>query len=121
VSGGIGSEAQQMQQVPRELATRWRLRHAACLGTRLSSRWRAERGPGNVVVKHLGAQALPDWPLVLPVYWAWLFLGVKDLLARSYGSAGGPRPVDLSWQIRQLRRRSDLLTTRIGEKYTDDA
>jgi Ser/Thr protein kinase RdoA (MazF antagonist) len=313
VSGGIGSEAQQMPQVPRELATRWRLSHATYLGTRLSSTWRAEQRPRNVVVKHLGAQALPDWPyqlefmesmrqagwptpelleapevrsdgtwllfswlpgvpageagssgdalargrllaqfhtaamatgmtrrrsgfpalsevvadqeldswlavherrapeegallracrrtalgrfaryqvaaaptcvihgdfapwnllfedgrlsavldfegchhnlqiadfalawrgryddvlrgydavrplsdlewrLVLPVYWAWLFLGVKDVLARSYRSADGPRPVDLSWQIRQLRRRSALLTTRIGERYTDNA
>jgi Ser/Thr protein kinase RdoA (MazF antagonist) len=312
VNGGIGSELQPVPEIPRELATRWRLRQAACLGTRSSSTWRAERGPGKVVVKHLGAQALPDWPyqiefmesmrragwpvpelqeapevrsdgtwllfswlpgipageagspgdalargrllaefhaaavatgmtrrrsgfaalpevvadqeleswlavhelrvpeegallragrqtvlerfaryevaaaptcvihgdfapwnllfedgrlsavldfegchhnlqvadfalawrghhddvlrgydavrplsdlewrLVLPVYWAWLFLGVKDLLARSYGSADGPRPVDLTWQTGQLRRRSALLMTRFGDRYTDD-
>jgi Ser/Thr protein kinase RdoA (MazF antagonist) len=60
-----------------------------------------------------------EWRLVLPVYWAWLFLGVKDLLARSYGDADGPRPVDLTWQIRQLRRRSALLTARLGETYAD--
>ena len=59
-----------------------------------------------------------EWGLVLPVYWSWLFLGVKDALARSYGSAEGSHPVDFSWQLRQLHRRSALLMTRFGEKYS---
>ncbi|HEV3359706.1 MAG TPA: phosphotransferase [Pseudonocardiaceae bacterium] len=58
-----------------------------------------------------------EWRLVLPVYWAWLFLGVKDALARSYGSAEGAHTVDFSWPTRQLRRRSALLMTRFDEKY----
>jgi Ser/Thr protein kinase RdoA (MazF antagonist) len=59
-----------------------------------------------------------EWRLVLPAYWAWLFLGVKDLLARTYGSTRDPRPVHLGWQVRQLRRRSALLIARFGEGYT---
>ncbi len=59
-----------------------------------------------------------EWRLVLPAYWAWLFLGVKDLLARSYGSGHDP---GLAWPIGQLRRRSALLIARFGERYTDGA
>jgi aminoglycoside phosphotransferase (APT) family kinase protein len=52
-----------------------------------------------------------EWRLVRPVFWAWLFLGVKDLLATHYGGAGrgaGPPP-RLEWQLRHLRAHSPLL------------
>jgi hypothetical protein len=56
-----------------------------------------------------------EWQLVLPAFWAWLFIGVKDLLAAHYGRA---RPVDappnLGWQIAHLRKHSALLEHRAG-------
>jgi Ser/Thr protein kinase RdoA (MazF antagonist) len=56
-----------------------------------------------------------EWHLVLPAFWAWLFIGVKDLLAAHYG---GTQPVNppprLEWQIAHLRKHSALLERKAG-------
>lgn len=43
-----------------------------------------------------------EWQLIRPVYQAWMFLGVRSAL-----EAGGP--VDLSWNVAHLRKRSALV------------
>jgi aminoglycoside phosphotransferase (APT) family kinase protein len=53
-----------------------------------------------------------EWALVRPVFLAWLFIGVKDVLAAHHGGTGPPP--DLSWQLRHLRTRSPLLADRCG-------
>ncbi|MGC5333611.1 phosphotransferase enzyme family protein [Micromonospora sp. DT62] len=51
-----------------------------------------------------------EWRLVRPVFWAWLFIGVRDLLAAHHGDAGPTRPpLDLEWGLRHLRKHSPLL------------
>jgi hypothetical protein len=56
-----------------------------------------------------------EWRLVLPVFWAWLFLGVKDLLSASYaGTRVDGVPPRLEWQVGHLRRHSPLLAQRSG-------
>lgn len=45
-----------------------------------------------------------EWRLVRPVFWAWLFLGVKEL----------PPSGRLEWQLSHLRKHSPLLTKRVG-------
>lgn len=53
-----------------------------------------------------------EWRLVRPVFWAWLFLGVKDLLmARAREGGAPPR---LEWQVIHLRKHSALLAERTG-------
>jgi hypothetical protein len=43
-----------------------------------------------------------EWQLIRPVYQAWMFHGVRaDLQAGT--------PVDLSWQVAHLRKRSALV------------
>jgi aminoglycoside phosphotransferase (APT) family kinase protein len=56
-----------------------------------------------------------EWQLIRPVFWAWLFIGVKDLLAAHYGGTDfvGPIP-NLEWQITHLRKHSDLLAEKTG-------
>lgn len=46
----------------------------------------------NVVRGYNEVRALTDleWQLMQPVFWAWLFIGVKDALARTT-TASGPR------------------------------
>jgi len=53
-----------------------------------------------------------EWRLVRPVFWAWLFIGVKDALAAHYGGTG-PAP-DFTWQLTHLRVRSPLLEEKAG-------
>ena len=61
-----------------------------------------------------------EWHLVWPTYWAWLFLGVKEMLAEHYSQPGGAStPADLDWQVRHLRKDSDLLRARCGGKRVD--
>ena len=56
-----------------------------------------------------------EWQLVRPVFWAWLFLGVKDVLAAHYGSADPVSPIPaLDWQIAHLRKHSALLANKAG-------
>ena len=51
-----------------------------------------------------------EWQLVRPVFWAWLFLGVKDELAAHHRGAA-PRP-NFDWQLAHLRKHSALLAER---------
>jgi Ser/Thr protein kinase RdoA (MazF antagonist) len=63
-----------------------------------------------------------EWHLVWPTYWAWLFLGVKEILAEHYSPPGGAAsPADLEWQVRHLLKDSDLLRERCGPKPVDVA
>lgn len=54
-----------------------------------------------------------EWHLVLPTFWAWLFLGLRDELAAFYRDGVGPAP-QLGWQMGRLQRRSALLRARTG-------
>ena len=63
-----------------------------------------------------------EWHLVWPTYWAWLFLGVQEILAGHYARPGGAaRPARLDWQVRHLLKDSDLLRARCGGKQLDGA
>ncbi|MFD7022435.1 phosphotransferase [Promicromonospora sukumoe] len=63
-----------------------------------------------------------EWHLVWPTYWAWLFLGVREMLAAHYSRPGGvTKPADLEWQVRHLLKDSDLLRARLGGKRVDGA
>jgi aminoglycoside phosphotransferase (APT) family kinase protein len=56
-----------------------------------------------------------EWRLVRPTFWAWLFLGLKDLLSTSYANPRADRvPPRLEWQVNHLRKHSPLLTDRAG-------
>lgn len=56
-----------------------------------------------------------EWHLVRPVFWAWLFLGVKNTLAAHYGTAARLNQTpNLQWQVAHLRKRSTLLTQKVG-------
>ena len=44
-----------------------------------------------------------EWELLVPSYWAWLFLGVKQTIDTTFGKKGALP--DLEWQIRHLLRR----------------
>jgi Ser/Thr protein kinase RdoA (MazF antagonist) len=63
-----------------------------------------------------------EWHLVWPTYWAWLFQGVKEMLAEHYSQPGGAsNPADLEWQVRHVLKDSDLLRARCGGKRVDGA
>lgn len=47
-----------------------------------------------------------DRQLLVPIFWTWLFIGVKDLLESRTDDE--LRRLDFAWQIKQLSRRSPL-------------
>ena len=51
-----------------------------------------------------------DWELLVPVYWSWLFIGVKDEITAMRSGEVQPHPFE--WQVRKLLRRSKLLGDR---------
>ena len=51
-----------------------------------------------------------DWELLVPVYWSWLFLGVKQEIGAMI--AGKILPHGFEWQVRHLLKRSGLLGQR---------
>jgi Ser/Thr protein kinase RdoA (MazF antagonist) len=56
-----------------------------------------------------------EWHLVRPAYQAWLFLGLKDMLATHYSvpdHAG--EPLNLEWQFIHARRHSPLIARKTG-------
>ena len=55
-----------------------------------------------------------DWELLVPAYWAWLFIGVKEEIETSL--AGESSPPNFEWQIRHLLRREGL-TGRLADPY----
>ena len=61
----------------------------------------------------MSARALSDleWQLVLPVYWAWLFLGVKDALAAHYSqTTRASAPPNLPNGVRAAAYRKAAVT-----------
>ena len=44
-----------------------------------------------------------DWELLVPAYWAWMFIGVEQGMETTL--AGKNAPPDFEWQIRHLLRR----------------
>ena len=54
-----------------------------------------------------------DWQLLVPVYWSWLFLGVKDEIKAM--ASGKAAPHNFEWQIRHLMRREGLLGQRADQ------
>lgn len=56
-----------------------------------------------------------EWHLIRPAYWAWLFIGVGDLLAAHYGDGRRARVrPNLDWQLAHLSKHSALLDGRAG-------
>lgn len=56
-----------------------------------------------------------EWQLVRPVYWAWLFIGVKHALAAYYGSTTpASAPPNLEWQLAHIRKHSSLIARKAG-------
>ena len=47
-----------------------------------------------------------DWHLLVPAFWAWLFLGVKERIEQS--SPAQLRHEGFAWQVKQFQRRSEL-------------
>ena len=54
-----------------------------------------------------------DWELLIPAYWSWLFLGVKDELKAMI--SGEKPPHRFEWQVKHLMTRSGLLGQRVAE------
>jgi hypothetical protein len=55
-----------------------------------------------------------DWQLLIPVWWSWLFIGVKDAIK---AMVSGEKPFnDFEWQIRKLTKREGLHGQR-AERY----
>ena len=52
----------------------------------------------------------PDWDLLIPAYWSWLFLGVKAAIIAM--TSGKVPPHRFEWQIEHLQKRSRLLAQR---------
>ena len=48
-----------------------------------------------------------EWELLVPAYWAWLFLGVKQMIDTTFGKKGALP--DFKWQIRHLLRKEGLM------------
>ena len=48
-----------------------------------------------------------DWELLVPVFWAWLFLGVKQAIKTTMAENG--TPPSLEWQVKHLLRRDGLV------------
>ncbi len=48
-----------------------------------------------------------DWELLVPVYWAWLFIGVKQAIKTTLAENG--TPPSLEWQVKHLLRRDGLV------------
>ena len=55
-----------------------------------------------------------DWQLLVPVWWSWMFIGVKDEIKTML--SGGTAPIEIEWQIRHLLRREGLLGQR-ADRY----
>lgn len=54
-----------------------------------------------------------DWELLVPVYWSWLFLNIKNELKRMV--SGEIPPHGFEWQVKHLVRRSGLLGRRAAQ------
>lgn len=59
-----------------------------------------------------------EWNLLVPAWWAWLFLGVADDLAAARIAGRAP---DLSWPLAHARRRSELVRERVEDAQVRDA
>jgi hypothetical protein len=47
-----------------------------------------------------------DWQLLVPTFWAWLFIGIKGWLYKK--APADLAGLDFSWHVKQLARRSPL-------------
>jgi len=56
-----------------------------------------------------------DWDLLIPVFWAWLFMGMPRHIADIL--EGRAVPHDFDWQVKHLLRRSDV-TRRLAPAYS---
>jgi hypothetical protein len=59
-----------------------------------------------------------EWQLLMPVYWSWLFLGVKNIIESHYGQpqqdAG---QLELTWLMRHLSKESSLMREKLGGEH----
>ena len=51
-----------------------------------------------------------DWELLVPTFWAWMFIGVKQAITTTLAEKGVPP--DFEWQVRHLLRREGLMGRR---------
>ena len=51
-----------------------------------------------------------DWDLLVPTFWAWMFIGVKQAIKVTLVEKGVPP--DFEWQVRHLLRREGLMGRR---------
>jgi Ser/Thr protein kinase RdoA (MazF antagonist) len=51
-----------------------------------------------------------DWQLLVPAFWSWLFLGMKQQIGDIL--SGKAQPHGFEWQIKHLLKRTDLLAHR---------
>ncbi len=60
-----------------------------------------------------------DWELLVPVFWAWLFIGVKQAIKTTLAENG--TPPSLEWQVKHLLRREGLVGRTVqaypGERF----
>ncbi len=57
-----------------------------------------------------------DWELLVPAYWSWMFIGVKQAIETAL--AKNATLPDFEWQIRHLHRREGLMS-RLVDPYPD--
>ena len=53
-----------------------------------------------------------DWELLVPTFWAWMFIGVKQAIKVTLVEKGDPP--DFEWQVRHLLRREGLMGRRVS-------
>jgi hypothetical protein len=72
--------------------------------------WRGDQD--EVLAGYAEVQPLSelDWQLLVPVFWSWLFLGLKPHIADILSGKVPPHGFD--WQIKHLLRRTGILAQR---------
>jgi Ser/Thr protein kinase RdoA (MazF antagonist) len=69
--------------------------------------WRGEQDEVLAGYQEVHQLSDLDWQLLVPVYWSWMFMGVKKEITAML--SGKVAPHDFAWQVRHLLRRSGLL------------
>ena len=69
--------------------------------------WRGEQDEALAGYQEVHKLSDLDWQLLAPVYWSWMFIGVKKEITVML--SGKVPPHDFAWQVRHLLRRSGLL------------
>jgi aminoglycoside phosphotransferase (APT) family kinase protein len=76
--------------------------------------WRGEQDEVLAGYQEVHQLSDLDWQLLVPVYWSWMFIGVKKEITAMLSGKGPPH--GFAWQVRHLLRRSGLLD-RLAPRY----